>query len=166
RPQPRPPAVRRAQRPGHRPLLRARRGRHRTRRDARAALAPGRSDPARPGRAGALAARRLAGCQRVTTDRRSHAVTADAGRGRAVTVSGRGGASAEPARLSIDGGRWTDVVAWAGPWPTDERWWGSTPSEPKRSGGETRGGDARRRRARWQVVTADGTAHLLCLEDG
>ena len=71
--------------------------------------------------------------------------------GRPVTVSGRGTASAEPARLSIDGGRWADVVAWAGPWPADERWWA---------------GDAHRRRARWQFVTADGAAHLLCLEGG
>jgi protein ImuB len=68
-----------------------------------------------------------------------------------VTVSGRGSASAEPARVSIDGGPWTDVVAWAGPWPVDERWWDS---------------DAHRRRARWQVLTADGTAHLLGVEGG
>jgi len=68
-----------------------------------------------------------------------------------VTVSGRGSASAEPARVSIDGGPWTDVAAWAGPWPVDERWW-----DP----------DVHRRRARWQVVTADGAAHLLAVEGG
>jgi len=68
-----------------------------------------------------------------------------------VTVSGRGTASADPAKLSIDGGLWTDVVAWAGPWPVDERWWDA---------------NAHRRRARWQVLTADGTAHLLAVEGG
>ena len=50
------------------------------------------------------------------------------------------------ARLSVAGGQWSPVVAWAGPWPVDERWWDDA---------------AHRRRARWQVVTADGTAHLL-----
>ena len=44
-----------------------------------------------------------------------------------------------------------EVVAWAGPWPVDERWW-----DPARH----------RRRARLQVVTADGVAHLLALEGG
>jgi protein ImuB len=73
------------------------------------------------------------------------------GNGQPVVVNGRGSASAEPKRVSIDGGRWTDVVAWAGPWPVDERWWDS---------------DAHRRRARWQVLTADGTAHLLGVEGG
>jgi protein ImuB len=72
-------------------------------------------------------------------------------RDRPVAVSGRGAPSAEPARISIDGGQWTDVAAWAGPWPVDERWWDPT---------------AHRRRARWQVVTADGTAHLLAVEGG
>src|SRR5439155_8823157 len=71
--------------------------------------------------------------------------------GAPVGVGGRGLANATPARLSVAGDRWTDVVAWAGPWPVEERWW------------DTR---ARRRRARWQVATADGAAHLLCLEDG
>ena len=35
--------------------------------------------------------------------------------GRAVAVTSRGGCSGAPARLSIDGGRWADVVGWAGP---------------------------------------------------
>jgi protein ImuB len=43
------------------------------------------------------------------------------------------------------------VVGWAGPWLLDERWW-----DPP----------VRRRRARFQVVTADGRAHLLVVEDG
>jgi protein ImuB len=50
------------------------------------------------------------------------------------------------ARLSVAGGPWSTVAAWAGPWPVDERWWDQA---------------AHRRRARWQVVTTDGVAHLL-----
>jgi protein ImuB len=49
-------------------------------------------------------------------------------------------------RLSVAGGPWSPVTAWAGPWPVDERWWD---------------GAAHRWRDRWQVVTADGAAHLL-----
>jgi protein ImuB len=70
--------------------------------------------------------------------------------GTAVTVTGRGGASTDPARLSIGGGPWAEIAAWAGPWPVDEHWW--TPSP--------------RRRARWQVLTADGSAYLLAVEGG
>jgi protein ImuB len=68
--------------------------------------------------------------------------------GAAVGVTGRGElrGDAAPARL---GG--VDVVAWAGPWPCEERWW-----DP----------DAARRRARVQVVLATGEAHLLVLEGG
>ena len=64
--------------------------------------------------------------------------------GRAVVVSGRGLLEAEVDRLSVEGGPWQPVVAWAGPWPVTERWW-----------------SVRRRRARLQVVMADGTARLL-----
>jgi hypothetical protein len=70
----------------------------------------------------------------------------DAG-GLALEVSGRGLLNGEPARLSVDGGPWQAVTAWAGPWPVTERWW-----------------SARRRRARVQAVTADGVARLLCAE--
>lgn len=52
-------------------------------------------------------------------------------------------------QFSVAGGRWTAVTAWAGPWPVDERWWDDA---------------AHRRRARWQVITAEGTAHLLSQE--
>ncbi|HWE66343.1 MAG TPA: hypothetical protein VG298_06835 [Acidimicrobiales bacterium] len=69
------------------------------------------------------------------------------GAGAACAVSGRGLLNGELARLSVDGGPWQPVVAWAGPWPVTERWW-----------------SVRRRRARVQVVTADGTARLLCTE--
>ncbi len=72
----------------------------------------------------------------------------DAGRQR------HGGERSGPApgavdRLSVNGGPWQEVVGWAGPWPVTERWW-----------------EVRRRRARLQVVTADGVARLLCNERG
>ena len=68
-----------------------------------------------------------------------------------VTVNGRGALSAPPMRLSVDGQPWTDVVAWAGPWPLEERWWDTA---------------RRRRRARLQLVTSDGHARLATLERG
>jgi len=71
--------------------------------------------------------------------------------GAAVTVSGRAVVSAPPARLAVAEGREQPVIAWAGPWPADERWW-----DP----------DNARRRARFQLVTADGAAWLLALESG
>lgn len=67
----------------------------------------------------------------------------DAG-GRLVMVTGRGTATAPPAAV---GGR--RVVAWAGPWPVEQRWW-----EP----------DRRRRLARFQVLLDDGTAQQLAVE--
>jgi protein ImuB len=77
--------------------------------------------------------------------------------GAPVVVSGRGEASAPPARLECaglpDGGG--PVVAWVGPWPHDLRWW----DRP-----------ARRRRALWQVVVGrgggDGVACLVAVENG
>jgi nucleotidyltransferase/DNA polymerase involved in DNA repair len=69
--------------------------------------------------------------------------------GRAVEVSGRGLLTGGIERLSVGGGPWQPVVGWAGPWPVTERWWA-----------------VRRRRARLQVVTADGVARLLCTERG
>jgi protein ImuB len=71
--------------------------------------------------------------------------------GRAVGVSGRGVATADPAKLRLGDGRWQAIAVWAGPWPVEERWW-----DPALV----------RRRARFQVVTADGAAHLLAVEDG
>ncbi|MFN2607848.1 MAG: DNA polymerase Y family protein [Acidimicrobiales bacterium] len=71
--------------------------------------------------------------------------------GRPVGVTGRGRPTAPPARVSVAGGPWVEVGAWAGPWPCDERWWDAR---------------AHRRRARWQVVTAAGDAHLLVVEAG
>ncbi|MCY3786954.1 MAG: DNA polymerase Y family protein, partial [bacterium] len=70
--------------------------------------------------------------------------------GGAVRVTGRGSVSASPARL-LTGGRSSAVVAWGGPWPTEERWW-----DP----------GCRRRRARLQLLTGDGLACLAVLERG
>jgi hypothetical protein len=67
--------------------------------------------------------------------------------GQAMAVSGRGLLNGAPGRLSVDGGPWQVIAAWAGPWPVTERWW-----------------SVRRRRARVQVVMDDGTARLLCTE--
>lgn len=71
--------------------------------------------------------------------------------GAPVRVSGRGLPTAAPARLSVAGGPWARVEAWAGPWPLDQRWW-----DP----------EAHRRQARFQVLTAEGVGHLLTLEGG
>ncbi|MGH9083882.1 MAG: DNA polymerase Y family protein, partial [Acidimicrobiales bacterium] len=71
--------------------------------------------------------------------------------GQPVRVGGRGDLSAPPARLSVGGGPWTEVLAWAGPWPLEERWW-----DPASA----------RRRARLQLVTDDGQARLVVLESG
>ena len=63
-----------------------------------------------------------------------------------VGVDGRQRLSAPPARVGGEG-----VVAWAGPWLADERWW-----DPA----------AHRRRARLQVRCANGTALLVVREGG
>ena len=69
--------------------------------------------------------------------------------GRVVGVSGRGLLTADPHRLVDSAGNVVEVAAWAGPWVADERWW--DPAD-------------RRRRARLQVVTGGGDAHLVVLE--
>ena len=69
--------------------------------------------------------------------------------GAPVEVTARGLLTAEPARLSVQGGPWAPVVAWSAPWPVEERWWSTA---------------ARRRAARLQVLVADGTALLLVAE--
>jgi protein ImuB len=83
--------------------------------------------------------------------------------GATVGVTGRHAVTAPPAELSI-GGKRRAVLAWAGPWPVDERWWDTV---------------AARRQARFQVVVAsdagpepgagdgvEGTALLLVLTGG
>jgi protein ImuB len=73
------------------------------------------------------------------------------GEGHPVVVTGRGQVTAAPARLAIGGERWVDVVAWAGPWLVDERWWDAL---------------AHRRRARFHMVTTAGVAALLGVTNG
>lgn len=68
---------------------------------------------------------------------------------RPVGVSARGRLSAAPALVSIEGGPERAVVAWAGPWLLDERWW-----DPR----------AGRRRARFQLVGEDRAAYLCFVE--
>jgi hypothetical protein len=67
--------------------------------------------------------------------------------GRPVGVTGHGLLTLEPSALSIAGEPWREVAAWAGPWPSAERWWST-----------------RRRRTRLQVVTVTGQASLLVAE--
>jgi protein ImuB len=70
--------------------------------------------------------------------------------GAVVRVSGRGELSAPP--MTIVGPHGVDrVTGWAGPWPTEERWWDA---------------DGRRRRARLQVRCESGAAHLCLIEGG
>ncbi|MEO7397295.1 MAG: DNA polymerase Y family protein [Ilumatobacteraceae bacterium] len=69
--------------------------------------------------------------------------------GEMVRVDGRGGLSAPPARVSVQGRTARAVTAWAGPWPVDERWWDD---------------QQRRRMARFQITTDDGTALLAIVE--
>jgi protein ImuB len=76
--------------------------------------------------------------------------------GAAVTVTGRAVVSAFPARLSAgrlsaDGEPWLAITSWAGPWPVDERWW----HPPSAS-----------RKARFQLVTGDGSAWLATVQNG
>jgi protein ImuB len=89
--------------------------------------------------------------------------------GQAITVSGRGEPSAAPAALRCaalpNGGG--PLVAWAGPWPHDLRWWDRgrlrAGTEGRlRAGAESSRGS--RRRALWQVVVdgGGGTA-IACL---
>ncbi|MGI8662954.1 MAG: DNA polymerase Y family protein [Acidimicrobiales bacterium] len=70
--------------------------------------------------------------------------------GAPVGVDGRGTLSATPERLRA-GRNERRVAAWAGPWPVEERWWDPV---------------THRRRARFQVLTDDGVARLVVLENG
>jgi len=70
-------------------------------------------------------------------------------RERPVGVSARGRLTAAPEMVSVEGGPVSAVVAWAGPWLLDERWW-----DPR----------AGRRRARFQLVGEDRTAYLCFVE--
>lgn len=78
--------------------------------------------------------------------------------GVALQVTGRGMVSARPAILRLLAGdhesgwrrgKMRPIIAWAGPWPVEERWW-----EPGRH----------RRLARFQVVTDDHDGYLVVAE--
>jgi protein ImuB len=71
--------------------------------------------------------------------------------GTPVGVSARLELTGIPTRLLVENGPPADIIGWAGPWPIDERWW--APAEA-------------RRRARFQIHTADGRAFLLDLAGG
>jgi len=68
-----------------------------------------------------------------------------------VGVTSRSFPTRPPHRLSVSGGPWEEIIAWAGPWTADERWW-----DP----------GTHRRLARAQVVTGGGGAYLMLLEQG
>ncbi len=80
------------------------------------------------------------------------------GAGELLGVNGRGIVSARPATLRLlsgdDASGWRRgrpraIVAWAGPWPVEQRWW-----EP----------DHHRRLARFQMVTDDHDGYLVVAE--
>ncbi|GAA0732384.1 DNA polymerase Y family protein [Dactylosporangium roseum] len=72
--------------------------------------------------------------------------------GTPVGVSGRLTLTAVPSKIRIGGApQPVEIVAWAGPWPVDERWWAE---------GESR------RYARFQLQLADDRALLAVLENG
>jgi len=75
------------------------------------------------------------------------------GGGEQVWVTGRGVLSAEPVRVLFrtEMGNEVVVTGWAGPWPCDERWWDQS---------------THRRRARLQLMLADGRALLVQIEQG
>ena len=60
--------------------------------------------------------------------------------------------AAAPARVSVASAAGSRaVVAWAGPWPSEERWWDE---------------HRVRRRARFQLLTEDGAGYLAVVEGG
>jgi hypothetical protein len=69
--------------------------------------------------------------------------------GEPIAVSARGLLTGVPCRLSVEETPWSPVTAWAGPWPSDERWWSRS----------------RQRSARLQAVIGSA-AHLLLVERG
>jgi protein ImuB len=71
--------------------------------------------------------------------------------GELVRVSARLELSASPAQLAVHGHTAIDVTGWTGPWPALEQWWNAAKA---------------RRLVRMQIVTANGPAWLLVLEQG
>ncbi len=68
--------------------------------------------------------------------------------GQVVRVNGRGEVSGSPAVLALPAERHR-LAAWAGPWPVEQRWWSA---------------ERARRVARFQVVTDQGVAYLVGVE--
>jgi protein ImuB len=101
---------------------------------------PGREQPGWPGAVPGPAPARVYAPRLVASLLDAH--------GAPVTVFGRGEASAPPARLVADLVGDAPVIAWAGPWPQDVRWWDRV---------------CRRRRALWQVVVRTDRADVACL---
>jgi protein ImuB len=79
-----------------------------------------------------------------------HPVDVLADDGAPVGVTGRGQLTASPRWVGVGSGK-VEVSAWAGPWLADERWW-----DPA----------GHRRRARLQLLLADGRAVLVHVEGG
>ena len=71
--------------------------------------------------------------------------------GTPVGVSARLELTGSPATVIVEDGAPAEIAGWAGPWPVDERWW--DPAEA-------------RRRARFQIGLADGSALLMFLAAG
>ncbi len=68
-----------------------------------------------------------------------------------VEVTGRLAVNAPPKWLRIEQRSPVEIVGWAGPWPLDVRWWDRL---------------AARRRARFQITTADGAGWLVAFDGG
>jgi protein ImuB len=85
----------------------------------------------------------------VLTQPHSAAVTASDGS--PVEVNARLAVSAPPNWLRVEQRPPVEIVGWAGPWPLDVRWWDKLAS---------------RRRARFQITTADGAGWLLAFDSG
>ncbi len=75
-------------------------------------------------------------------------ITVLAADGTIVCVTGRGWLSEAPATVQQDG-HVEQIVAWAGPWPVEERWWDTSRA---------------RRSARFQLLTASGRLLLAVIE--
>ncbi|BCY06602.1 DNA polymerase Y family protein [Actinoplanes sp. L3-i22] len=71
--------------------------------------------------------------------------------GMPVGVSARLELTGVPTTLTVDRAAPLAIRGWAGPWPIDERWWA---------------GEEARRRARFQMMLADGRAVLISLAAG
>ncbi|APU17530.1 MULTISPECIES: DNA polymerase Y family protein [Actinoalloteichus] len=92
--------------------------------------------------------------------------------GGSVGVTGRYVLTAPPNRLIVGTDPALEVLAWAGPWPVEERWWTTAFADVSMPASLGRPEAAARRVARLQVITAAGRgdtgsgAYLLARERG